>query len=116
MRALLSLSTTTRQNTTYIKARATLLGFSLISDPSNPTDESNSSDEDDGYGHHAAGSARAAKRTDPDVVPAILVYKAGHLEETLIRPDLEITGGMQMGDESANQQVIVDGLKVMLQK
>jgi hypothetical protein len=65
--------------------------FSSIPEEREEVDHNDNDNDDDNDTRDAATPSQA--RSDPDVLPSVLVYKAGELKESFIRIDFDVQVG-----------------------
>ncbi|KAG7531979.1 hypothetical protein FFLO_03986 [Filobasidium floriforme] len=102
IQAFVDLSSSNPSNpmVSFLKARATSLSFSLLpesqSQPSTIPEEredDHDGDDHDDDARDGATQSQPQSRSDPDVLPSVLVYKAGELKESFIRIDFDVQVG-----------------------
>lgn len=56
-------------------------------------DHNDDDNDDDNDTRDVASRSQPQQRSDPDVLPSVLVYRAGELKESFIRIDLDVQVG-----------------------
>lgn len=84
------------------------MSFSLLpefqSQPSSiPEDQEEVGDDHDHDARDGATRSQPQQRSDPDVLPSVLVYRAGELKESFIRIDFDVEMGEEVSGDLADE-------------